>query len=289
MTTLMQERPMPITRRQFLQAAAGSVALARSSLASVDRGPSIKVGSCMIGLAAAKQAGLDGVQIPLELRGDSLDVADPKIRATYQRQMRETSLTVCALMMGILNTFPLATDPRAPRWLEQAIDTAADLGAPAILVAFFGNGDLLDKAGRVKQTDLDSAVARLKSAAPRAKDANVVLAVENYLDARQNTELLDRVGHPSVQIWYDVYNTGATRGYDVPAEIHSLKGRIAQFHFKNGPQFLGEGSLAFPPIAQAIKDIHYTGWIVLETSSPTRDPVADARRNADFVRRLFSQ
>ena len=280
---------MPLNRRQFLQTtAAVAASLPSFSPAATDHAAApIKIGSCMIGLPAAKQAGLDGIQVPVKLLGDSLDVADPQTRATYKSQMRETALPICALMMGVLNTYPLATDPRAPRWLEQAIDAAADLGAPAILVAFFGNGDLLDADGHLKQHAIDSAVARLKSAAPRATDANVVLAVENYLDARQNLQLLDRVGRPSVQIWYDVYNTGVTRGYDVPAEIRLLKGRIAQFHFKNGPQFLGDGSLAFPPIATAIRDVSYQGWIVLETSSPTHDPIADARRNADFVRRLF--
>jgi hypothetical protein len=38
----------------------------------------------------------------------------------------------------------------------------------------------------------------------------------------------------------------------------------------------------------ALKDINYAGWIVLETSSPSKDPVADARRNADFVHRLLA-
>ncbi len=107
------------------------------------------------------------------------------------------------------------------------------------------------------------------------------------MNAAENQRILDRIGHAAVQVYYDVYNLGVTRGYDVPAEIRSLKGRIAEFHFKNGPQFLGEGKLQFEPIAEAIKEIDYRGWIVLETSSPTKNPIADARRNGQFVRRLF--
>ena len=107
------------------------------------------------------------------------------------------------------------------------------------------------------------------------------------MNAAENQRILDRIGHAAVQVYYDVYNLGVTRGYDVPAEIRSLKGRIAEFHFKNGPQFLGEGKLQFEPIAEAIKEIDYRGWIVLETSSPTKNPIADARRDGQFVRRLF--
>ena len=44
----------------------------------------------------------------------------------------------------------------------------------------------------------------------------------------------------------------------------------------------------FEPIAAAIRGIRYRGWIVLETSSPTKNAVADAKRNGDYVRQLFA-
>jgi sugar phosphate isomerase/epimerase len=279
------------TRRQFLAGAlAAGAALGHRPLAArgAEGGPTpIRVGSCTIGLEAAKEAGLDGVQIDLRLERDRLDIDRPGTREAYKQAMTATGLPICALMMGLLNSYPLAGDPRVPAWLEQAIDAARDLGAGVILVAFFGKGDLLDPDGRPKPADVDAVVERLRAAAPRAGRAGVVLAIENYLDARQNLHLLDRVGHEAVQVYYDVYNTGVTRGYDVPAEIRALGGRIAQFHFKNGPQFLGEGKLQFGPIVAAIKEIGYRGWIVLETSSPTKDPIADARRNGRYVRALL--
>jgi sugar phosphate isomerase/epimerase len=43
----------------------------------------------------------------------------------------------------------------------------------------------------------------------------------------------------------------------------------------------------FEAIADAIKDVGYGGWIVLENSSPSQDPVADAKRNGEFTRGLF--
>ena len=112
-------------------------------------------------------------------------------------------------------------------------------------------------------------------------------AIENYLDGSQNARILDRINHEAVQVYYDVYNTGLTKGHDVPGDIHLLKGRIAQFPFKNGPDYLDNGKLKLGPIATAIKAIGYRGWIVLETSSPSKDAVADVRRNAEFARGLF--
>lgn len=248
----------------------------------------IRVGACVVGLEQAKQAGLDGVEVNVGGPADRLAIADEAVRRRYKEQMRQTGLPICSLMMGLLNDCPLASDPRSPAWLEQSIDAAKDLGARVILVAFFGRGDLLGADGKVKEDAVDVAVRRVKAAAPRAQDAGVILALENYLDAPHNARILDRINHPAVQLYYDCYNTGATKGYDVPAEIRSLKGRIAQFHFKNGSDFLETGKVKFGPVAAAIQEIGYQGWIVLETSAPSKDAVADAKRNGEYTRRLFA-
>jgi len=194
-------------------------------------------------------------------------------------------LVISSFMMGLFNSNPLATDPRGPAWLEQAIDAAKDLKAGVILVAFFGKGTLLQD-GQLKRDDINVVVQRVKAAAPRAAEAGVVLALENTLSAKQNVELLERINHDAVRVYYDVGNS-TNGGYDVPAEIRFLKDRIACIHFKDGRAYLGEGKIKFEPVAQAIKDIGYRGWIVQETSDPSGDGVADARRNAAFIRKLF--
>ena len=70
-------------------------------------------------------------------------------------------------------------------------------------------------------------------------------------------------------------------------QIRFLQDRIACLHFKDGPNYLGEGGIKFEPIASAINAIDYAGWIVMETANPSKDAVADARRNAAFIRKLF--
>ena len=98
--------------------------------------------------------------------------------ARYKEQMQKTGLPICSLMMGLFNSYPLATDPR-PAWIEQSIGAAHDLGR-VILLAFFSKGDLLDANERVKEADVDAAVEQIKAAAPHAKDAGVILGIENY-------------------------------------------------------------------------------------------------------------
>jgi len=280
---------MTFTRRSFLWQTAGALATAAllPKAAWAANKAQIKIGSCSLGLEAAKQAGLDGVQVWAGDAADELDIFKASTRAKYKAQMQATGLPLCSFMMGLLNNYPLATDPRGPAWLTQCIDAAKDLGVSNILVAFFGKGDLQSDK-KVKEDDFAVVVKRLKDAAPRAKDAGVSLAVESYLSAEQNLRLLDAVNSEAVSIYYDVFNTGKTQKYDSPAEIRRLKGRISQIHYKNGPQYLDEDKPYFEAISAAVKDINYKGWIVLETSSPSKNAVADAKRNGDFVRSLFA-
>jgi sugar phosphate isomerase/epimerase len=275
---------MVITRRAFLGQAAATAAVA--GLAA-DATAKIKVGACVVGLDNAGRAGVEGVQIGEHAEGDVLRIATPERREQVKRQMQETGIPVCSIMMGLFNSFPLATDPRAVSWMEQGIDTAKDLGTDNVLLAFFGKGDLLS-GGKLKEAEFAEAVARIKAVAPRAKDAGVTLAIENYLSAEQNMRMLDAIGHDAVSIYYDVYNTGVSMKYDSPAEIRTLKGRISQIHYKNGGAYLDADRPFFEAVTAAVKDIGYKGWIVLETSAPSKDGVADAKRNADFVRTLFS-
>ena len=282
---------MKITRRTLLQGAAAGLAggvvvpSLRTAHAAPKPAAKIRVGSCVVGLEDGKKAGLDGVEIRVGDPAEKLEVADPAVRQRYKDEMRETGLVISSFMMGLLNSTPLASDPRGPAWLEQSIDAAKDLGAGVILVAFFGKGSLLQDR-ELKKDDVDVVIQRLKAAAPRAKDAGVILGIENTLSARQNAEILDRIGHDSVRVYYDVGNSNV-QGYDVPAEIRFLKDRIAIFHFKDGRSYLGEGKLRFEPIAAAIHEIGYQGWIVMETSNPSKDRVADAKRNAAYIRKLF--
>jgi len=280
-----------ITRRTFLKgatvglASGGAMAQLLAEAAPASPSARIRIGSCVIGLEQAKQAGLDGVEIGVGNAADQLRVADPAVRQQYKEQMASTGRVISSFMMGVLNSNPLASDPRAPAWLEQSIGAAKDLGAGVILVAFFGKGNLLD-GGQLKPADVEVVVQRLKAAAPRAKEAGVILAIENILSAKQNADILERIGHASVRVYYDVGNS-TRNGYDVPAEIRFLKDRIACIHFKDGRNYLGEGPIQFEPITAAINAIGYQGWIVMETANPSKDATADAKRNATFIRRLF--
>lgn len=280
---------MFVTRRSFLQA--GVVGLAGASLldtllasdTSAAKEAKIRVssreGSFGGNLESAARCNLDGVELYVGDPAEKLHLADAEVRKKLKEQLKALGLAVSSLSMDFFNNHPLVSDPHAPAWIEQTIEAAKDLQAQGILLPFFGKGEL-------KPADYDALVSRMKPLGTKAAAAGVVLGLENWLSAKENLEILDRIGSDAVRVWYDVGNS-TLKGYDVPAELRQLKGRICMIHFKDGPNYLGEGKVKMEPIAEALKAIDYQGWIVLETSCPSNDGEADCKRNATFVRKLM--
>lgn len=287
---------MNTTRRQFLTTTASGIAAALLSPSlsfAQDAAPKIRLSACdwslqangPTGLEIAKRVGLDGLEISAGGPNDAVDIANPELRQQYKDAVAQTGVAISSVAMGFLNSAPLAEDERGPAWLEQTIDATQDLGAKVILLAFFGKGDL--RKGRTLKADcIDVVVQRVKDAAPRAEKAGVILGLENTLSAKDNMAILDRIQSDAVRIYYDIGNSTSNR-YDVPAELREFGKYFCQIHFKDGGSFLGQGKVAMEPVAEAIRAIDYSGWVVLETAIPTKDRDADFKTNAAYVRKLL--
>jgi len=286
---------MKPSRRDFLKGMSAGAAACALAQPRVWAAPSWRLSACdwSLGcgsnpdaLEVAKAIGLQGVEISAGVpEKDDLTVADPAFRQRYKDLRAKTGVVVSSVAMGLLNNAPLATDPRGPKWLEQAIAAAKDLDAKVILLAFFGKGDLRNADG-LKKKDIDVVVERVKAAAPLAEKAGVILGLENTLSAKDNATILDRIQSKAVGVYYDVGNS-TNSGYDVPAEIVGLGNRICQIHFKDGGDSLGEGKVKLGPIAEAIRKNGYAGWFVLETATKDKDRDGSFKKNAATLRKLF--
>lgn len=249
---------------------------------------SFKIGACEWSLRKAdpscfeiaKEIGLDGVQVDIGRVTNQLWLRRPEVQRAYREAAKKQTLEIASLAMAELNHIGLKSEPRAAIWLLDAISVAKALGVRVILVAQFYQGDL--KQDRI---GVDRTVDLLKELAPRAEQANVILGLENYLSAEENLAILDRVGSPAVQVYYDVGNS-TDKGYDIYSEIRMLKGKICEFHAKDGPHMLGQGRIDFAKVRAAMDEIGYRGWIQIEAAAP-KDLKTDYRSHLAFLRKHF--
>jgi len=146
---------------------------------------------------------------------------------------------------------------------------------------FFGRWALESK------DEMDHVGDVLRELAPEAEKAGVTLGIEDTISAEDNVRIMDRSRSANVLVYYDVGNS-TKAGFDVVKEIRWLgRGRICQFHFKDNPHYLGEGTIQFPPIIQAIRDIGFSGYANLEVDAHPNQLEEDMRRNLTYIRNLI--
>jgi len=235
-------------------------------------------------LAVAARLGFDGLQVDL---GDVKPMQDSARRDLYQSTARKQGIAIASLALGILNTVPYASDPRAQALVDAAIDIAAAMKQRVLLLAFFDKGDL----NRPENRD-DLLAARLKEIAPKAERAGVVLGLEAEIPVERYRRILDSVGSPAVQVYFDLVHAH-TPGSDIYEEITSLRGRICEFHAKDyGNILFGQGQVEFPKVRRAMEAIGFSGWMQVEQWAEIKGdkPLGfdeTHRRNLKYLRTIF--
>ena len=232
-------------------------------------------------LEAAKRIGLDGVQVDFGRGEDTLPLFDTDLQRRFLDEARKQDMQIASLAMGVLNSVPYKSDPRAEQWVAEGIDICKALGVNVVLLAFFDNGDLRnDKKGT------DVVVERLKRVAPKAEKAGVFLAIESWLSAEEHLAIIDRVGSPAVKVYYDVANSHKA-GYDIFKEIRQLGKHICEFHAKDYDDLYGKGSIDFEEVRRAMDDIGYRGWIVMEGVKMPLGVEESCRYDTQYLRGIF--
>jgi len=309
-------------RRSFLEqtsvflAAASSLGSLTACAATSER----RVGATGIGICdwnlgpmsdpeqipTAAEATLEGIQVSLGPSPEEIVLTDSAIRQRYLDLGQQHGVTFHSIALGLFNEYPLATDLRAATWLVQAIETAAAIGASNVLMAFFGNGDLRAKdedgefineaeegafaSYRLDENSVSSVVETLQQTVTRARDAGVILGLENTITASQNLQIIERVGSEWLQVYYDLGNSTGNR-YDVANELRLIgNDRLCEVHLKDwNTPLLGseDGMVDMPAAAAALSDIGYDKWLVLETSGRKDKFMEDTRANVAWAKQAF--
>jgi L-ribulose-5-phosphate 3-epimerase len=234
-------------------------------------------------LALAGKLGFEGVQVSLEPAGDDLALIKEDVQRAYLSAAETTGVAIASLAIGKLNDIPLKSDPRAEKWLEQALAVGTAMKTRIVLVPFFGKGDLRgDAAG------IDAVVAALKRLAPKAEQAGMVLALESYLSAADNLRIMERVGSPAVKVYYDVANSTEV-GLDIFEEIPALGAKIVEIHAKDNKDLYGKGNIDFVHVCAAMESAGYAGWFVFEGTQYPLGRDASLKFDLDYLKSVFGR
>lgn len=231
----------------------------------------------------AKAIGLDGVQVSLNSLKDEMHLRDPAMQQQFKEAAKRTGVAIGGLAIGTLNDVPYKSEARTEQWVQDSIDVAKALNVKTILLAFFSKNDLKNDP---KGTQV--VIERLKAVAPKAEKAGVVLGIESWLSAPEHMVIIDAVGSPAVQVYYDVCNS-SVMGYDIYKEMRDLGTKhICEVHIKENGYLIGQGKVDMKRVRQTLDEIGYTGWLQLEGAVPKDKTMLESyAENIKAARQLF--
>ena len=235
-------------------------------------------------LPMAANLGFEGVQISFgrTLVDGRMPADNPDVIARYLTLSKQYKIPIDGTCVDRLHGNGLKSDPLAPRWVRDSIRMTKALHTKVLLLPFFGRWALQTKQ------EMDYVGDTLRDLAVEATNAQVILGLEDTISAEDNVRIMERSQSPSVLVYYDVGNS-TLAGFDPVKEIRWLgKERICQFHLKDNPHYLGEGSIQFLPIMRAIREIQFSGYANLEADAPSKQLEADMRRNLAFIRNVVA-
>jgi L-ribulose-5-phosphate 3-epimerase len=280
-----------ISRRRFLGSAVATGVCSRLAIASEETlrigvtDWNLNLGASPEAVPLAAELGFDGVQISFgrKLVDDKMPADNPEVIARYLSLSKQYKIPIDGTCVDRLHDNGLKSDPLAPKWVLASIQLTRALHTNVLLLPFFSRWAL-----RTKE-EMDYVGDALRELAPEATKVGVILGLENTISAEDNVRIMERSRSVSVKVYFDVGNS-TQAGFDPVKEIRWLgRDRICQFHLKDNPHYLGDGSIQFGPIMQAIREIQFSGYANLETDAPSKQLEADMRKNLAYIRHVMTQ
>jgi D-psicose/D-tagatose/L-ribulose 3-epimerase len=229
-----------------------------------------------------KQAGFDWIEVPIE----GLNDFDYQEAAALIRD-HQLGVSVGAAMGPDRDLIhpDKAIQDSGVAYVRHCIEAAHILHAPNLM------GPLYSAVGRTwqataeeRERDMELLVSKLRPLAEYAADQGVTLCIEplnrfetSFINlASQVVELVDRVDRPGCQAMLDTFHMNIEET-SMGDAIRAVGSRLRHLHTcENDRGAPGSGHIPWSDVAQALKDINYTGPVVIESFTPKVKTIARA-------------
>lgn len=159
---------------------------------------------------------------------------------------------------------------RTSHYLGQLAQLCRDLGGSIMVLGSPAQRNFTSEMTHAQAAE--NARSVIEAALPELEKQRVTLAIEplgpgegNFWNhASQAVEVIEQIGSPHVQLHLDV-KAMSSEGIPIAEVIRANGKHLVHFH-ANDPNLLGPGmgEVDFGPIFDALRDVHYEGWVSVE-------------------------
>lgn len=182
---------------------------------------------------------------------------------------------------------------RTARYFCDLVDFCADVGGSVMVVGSPKQRNVQEGVSPAQAWDW--ATESFRQAVQRAEERKVTICFEplapsetNFINtAAQAIQFTKQLGSPRFKIILDA-KAMCSEAKPIPQIIRESWPHFAHFHANDqnlkGPGF---GEVDFMPIAQALKEVGYSGLVSVEVFNFDEGPEAIARGSIEYLRRVF--
>jgi sugar phosphate isomerase/epimerase len=252
-------------------------------------------------LACAARLGYAGVEIaPFTLANAVTDVSAGERQAAREAAARK-GVAIAGIHWVLAKTEGLYINhpdhgirERTADYLRALVDFCADLGGQVMVVGSPKQRNVLPDVSREQAWDW--AAATFRNAVAQAEQREVTICLEplaaaetNFINtAAEAVQFVEQVPSPRFKIILDV-KAMCSEAKPIPQIISESWPHFAHFHANDrnlkGPGF---GEVDFKPIAAALKEAGYQGWVSVEVFNFDEGAEAIAARSQEYLERVFA-
>lgn len=249
----------------------------------------------------ARSIGYDGVEVaPFTISDDVRDISIDE-RRRIAEHARSLGLDVVGLHWLLVKPEGLYINhpdegirSRTAEYMRELTRFCGDIGGKVMVIGSPKQRNVVESISREKAWALAKEV--FDKALEVAEERGVTLCIEplstqetNFINtAEEAMQMAREMDSPSFKIILDV-KAMSSEGRDLPGIIRSAKGMVGHVHAndanRRGPGF---GDTDFAPIARALREIGYDGYVSVEVFDFSPDPKTIASRSLEYLRRSFA-
>lgn len=249
---------------------------------------------------SAKKAGYQGVEIAPFTLGKLANEVTAEERASIRNAAAANDIEVVGLHWVLAQTEGFyinhpdkAVRDKTAQYLIDLANLCGDINGSVIIFGSPKQRSVYE--GLSRQQAWDYAVDTFRKMLPALEERNVVFCLEplgpeetDFLNtAAEAAEMIKEIDSPYFQLLLDV-KAMSTESTPIPEIIRANKDIVKHFHANDanrcGPGF---GDTDFVPIAQALKEIDYNGWVSVEVFDFKPDPVTIATKSMEYLKQSF--